>query len=279
MPTDSVVMADSAERGRWGALGQRIGTTVVGVPLLVVGLWLGRWPLWAMTWLLAFVGSVEFSNLLRLRRLDLPAWQTGLFTTGVLAANALHWPLWPVVVALFFLAALLGLGGSDNQRGFLTGVSALFGGLYLGGLFSFLVRLRALSHGFWVTLYVFGVTWLTDAAAYFAGRALGRHPLLPRVSPGKTWEGAVAGLVVGALVGAAASPLVGQGAGTGLWLGGLVSMAGQIGDLVESNLKRFVGAKDSGGILPGHGGVLDRFDSALFAMPAAYYLLKGIGLN
>lgn len=279
MPTDSVVMADSAERGRWGALGQRVGTTVVGVPLLVLGLWLGHWPLWAMTWLLALVGSVEFSHLLRLRHLDLPPWQTGLFTTGVLAANALHWPLWPVVVALFFLAALLGLGGSDNQRGFLTGVSALFGGLYLGGLFSFLVRLRGMPHGFWVTLYVFAVTWLTDAAAFFAGRALGRHPLLPRVSPGKTWEGAVAGLAVGVLVGAAASPLVGQDAGTGLWVGGLVSMAGQIGDLVESNLKRFVGAKDSGGILPGHGGVLDRFDSALFAMPAAYYLLKGIGLS
>ncbi|MCL8208724.1 MAG: phosphatidate cytidylyltransferase [Actinomycetia bacterium] len=272
-------MADSAERGRWGALGQRVGTTVVGVPLLVLGLWLGHWPLWAMTWLLALVGSVEFSHLLRLRHLDLPPWQTGLFTTGVLAANALHWPLWPVVVALFFLAALLGLGGSDNQRGFLTGVSALFGGLYLGGLFSFLVRLRGMPHGFWVTLYVFAVTWLTDAAAFFAGRALGRHPLLPRVSPGKTWEGAVAGLAVGVLVGAAASPLVGQDAGTGLWVGGLVSMAGQIGDLVESNLKRFVGAKDSGGILPGHGGVLDRFDSALFAMPAAYYLLKGIGLS
>lgn len=272
-------MAASNNSGRWAALGKRFATAAVGGPLLLVIVWIGQWPLWALTWILALIGSAEFSGLLRHRNLDLPIWGIGAFTTGVLAGNAFHWRLWPVVVALFFLSALLGLGGSDNQRGFLTGVAALFGGLYLGGLFSFLIRLRDLPNGFNVSLYVFFIIWATDAAAYFAGQSWGRHPLLPRVSPGKTWEGALSGVLVGAIAGLVFSGLIQSPLSTGALVGGLLSIAGQVGDLVESNLKRFVGAKDSGVLLPGHGGVLDRFDSALFAMPAAYYLLRGIGLN
>jgi phosphatidate cytidylyltransferase len=240
---------------------------------------IGRWPLWLLTWALALVGSAEFSHLLRHRELDLPVWAIGTLTTGFLVGTVFHWPMWPLVAGLFFLAALFGLGGTDNQRGFLTGVSALFGALYLGGLFGFLIRLRQAPHGVEATIFVLVVVWVTDAAAYFAGRTLGRHPLLPRVSPGKTWEGSVAGLLGGVAVAALLFGVEHQAPGTGALVGGAVSVAGQIGDLVESNFKRFVGAKDSGSVLPGHGGVLDRFDSALFALPAAYYLLKGIGLG
>ncbi len=256
-----------------------MGTAAVGAPLLVVLLWVGDWPLWLLTWALALVGSAEFSGLLRHRKLDLPVWGIGALTTGFLAGAVFHWPLWPLVVALFFLAALLGLGGADNLRGFLTGVCALFGALYLGGLLAFLIRLRQEPSGFAATLYVFVVVWTTDAAAYFVGHARGRHPLLPRVSPGKTWEGSLAGLVVGAGISTALFAVAGHSPWLGLLAGMGISVAGQIGDLVESNLKRFVGAKDSGAILPGHGGVLDRFDSALFALPAAYYLLRGMGLG
>ena len=260
-------------------MGRRIGTAAVGAPLLVLFLWIGEWPLWLLTWALALVGSAEFSALLRRRKLDLPVWGIGALTTGFLAGAAFHWPMWPLVIGLFFLAALLGLGGSDNLRGFLTGVSALFGALYLGGLFSFLIRLRQERIGLAATLYVFVVVWLTDATAYFVGRSLGRHALLPRVSPGKTWEGSLAGLVVGSLVGGILFWLDHHSPGSGVIAGAAVSVAGQIGDLVESNFKRFVGAKDSGSVLPGHGGVLDRFDSALFALPAAYYVLRGMGLG
>jgi phosphatidate cytidylyltransferase len=272
-------MADSTNGGRWAALGRRVVTAAVGAPLLLVVVWLGRWPLWVLTWLLALVGSMEFSGLLRLRELDLPVWAIGTLTTGFLAGTIFHWPMWPLVAALFFLAALFGLGGSDNQRGFLTGVSALFGALYIGGLFGFLLRLRESSHGLLATVFVFVVVWVTDAAAYFAGRSFGRHPLLPRVSPGKTWEGSLTGLLAGVAVAALLFAATHRGLGEGALVGAAVSVAGQIGDLVESNFKRFVGAKDSGTVLPGHGGVLDRFDSALFALPAAYYLLKGIGLG
>jgi phosphatidate cytidylyltransferase len=272
-------MAASTSPGRWAALGRRVATAAVGAPLLLAVVWLGQWPLWVLTWLLALVGSAEFSALLRYRELDLPVWAIGTLTTGFLAGVVFHWPMWPLVVGLFFLAAMFGLGGTDNQRGFLTGVSALFGALYLGGLFGFLVVLRQQANGIAATFFVLLVVWATDAGAYFAGRAWGRRALLPRVSPGKTWEGSLAGLVCGVGIGALLFAADGHLASSGALAGGVVSVAGQIGDLVESNFKRFVGAKDSGTVLPGHGGVLDRFDSALFALPAAYYLLKGMGLG
>jgi len=265
--------------GRWATLRPRVLTAAVGTPLLLAVLWAGRWPLWALTWALALVGSAEFSAMLKKRELDLPFWAIGSLTAGVLLDSLLRWPLWPVLLGLFFLAALYGLGGTDNQRGFMTGESALFGALYIGGLMSYLIRLRELPHGFLVVVFVLAVVWLNDAGAYFIGRRFGRHRLLPRVSPGKTWEGSLGGLAVGLAAAVLLALVVGRSAGLGIVAGLVVSLAGQIGDLVESNFKRFVGAKDSGGVLPGHGGVLDRFDSALFALPAAYYFLKGIGLS
>jgi phosphatidate cytidylyltransferase len=271
--------AKAVRDGRWATLRPRVLTAAVGTPFLIGVLWIGQWPLWILTWALALVGSAEFSAMLKKRDLDLPFWGIGSLTAGVLLDSLLHWPLWPVMLGLFFLAALYGLGGSDNQRGFMTGESALFGAIYIGGLMSYLIRLRQLPHGFFIVLFVMAVVWLNDAGAYFIGRRFGRHRLLPRVSPGKTWEGSLGGLVVGLLVAVLFAVIVGRNPWTGLLAGLVVSVAGQVGDLVESNFKRFVGAKDSGGVLPGHGGVLDRFDSALFALPAAYYFLKGIGLS
>ncbi|MCL5967672.1 MAG: phosphatidate cytidylyltransferase [Firmicutes bacterium] len=271
--------ADAVREGRWTSLRPRILTAAIGTPLFIGIVWVGAWPLWALTWAMALVGSAEFSTMLKKRDLDLPFWGIGSLTAGVLLDSLLHWPLWPVLLALFFLAAIYGLGGSDNQRGFMTGESALYGAVYIGGLMSYLIRLRDLPHGFFIVFFVLAVVWLNDAGAYFIGRRFGRHRLLPRVSPGKTWEGSLGGLVCGLLVAVIYAFIVGQSLSTGLLAGLVVSVAGQMGDLVESNFKRFVGAKDSGGVLPGHGGVLDRLDSALFALPAAYYFLKGIGLS
>lgn len=274
-------MAASTSSSRWAALGRRMVTALIAGPFLLAMLYVGGTALWILTWVLALTGSIEFSGLLRYKDLDLPIWGIGLLTSGLLAGMAFHWPMWPLVLALFFLAALFGLGGQDNQRGFLTGVSALFGALYLGGLFSYMDLLRSLPHGVHLAIYVILVVWGTDAGAYFAGKAWGRHRLLPRVSPGKTWEGAIGGLLAGLVAGALLWLWLGPGhnLASGAVIGLTLSVAGQIGDLMESNLKRYVGAKDSGALLPGHGGVMDRFDSALFAMPVAYYVLRGMGLS
>jgi phosphatidate cytidylyltransferase len=146
---------------------------------------------------------------------------------------------------------------------------AVLGAAYPGILLSSLVSLRQLEDGAWWIVLALTVTWLNDTSAYFAGRFLGKHKLYERISPSKTWEGAVGGLlgsVAGALIiqhfwlheiapwGAA---IIGAGAG----------VLGPLGDLSESLLKRAFGAKDSGKLLPGHGGFLDRIDALLFNAP------------
>jgi len=172
--------------------------------------------------------------------------------------------------------------------------ATLLGVGYVGALFPFLTMLRwwdgtALAFqarppgdfGAWVVLTVLGVIWAGDSAAYFGGRAWGRRKCAPSVSPNKTWEGVFCGLAASAVVGAwawgtwmhlRAEPalLWAFGAAFGL----MVGAAGQVGDLVESAMKREIGVKDFGTLLPGHGGVLDRFDSLLFAAPTAWALLR-----
>jgi phosphatidate cytidylyltransferase len=130
------------------------------------------------------------------------------------------------------------------------------------------------------------ITWINDTLAYFVGRAIGRHKLLPRVSPGKTIEGAIAGLIGGLLTAVLLGanfigPHVGVNASLLKWAAGgiIIAAVAQIGDLAESLFKREAGVKDSGKLLPGHGGVLDRFDALFFAIPVAYWYLRWLGLS
>jgi len=122
---------------------------------------------------------------------------------------------------------------------------------------------------------LFAIIWVGDTAAYYGGRALGRHLLAPQVSPKKTVEGAVAGLAGSVIAGAVGGGLVLHEPLTNtIVIAAVTAIAGQIGDLAESVLKRSAGVKDSSSILPGHGGILDRLDSLLFATPIFYWLLK-----
>ncbi|HEX4441200.1 MAG TPA: phosphatidate cytidylyltransferase [Thermoanaerobaculia bacterium] len=140
--------------------------------------------------------------------------------------------------------------------------------------------LRSVSPRAVVTLLL--IVWACDSCAYYFGRRLGRHRLAPQVSPNKTWEGTIAGLIGAALFGAAAGTWVllpELGSLRGLAAGAFVSTAGQIGDLVESLWKRGAGVKDSGTFLPGHGGFYDRLDSLIFAGPVMALFLAGSGMS
>jgi phosphatidate cytidylyltransferase len=125
----------------------------------------------------------------------------------------------------------------------------------------------------WLALVIV-VTWLSDTGAYLVGRPLGRHRLIPHVSPNKTWEGFIGGLVCAGLTGALAIWLFGLGVNPliGAVVGMLLSLVGVVGDLAESVLKRQAGVKDSGDLIPGHGGMLDRIDALLFTFPAGWLL-------
>jgi phosphatidate cytidylyltransferase len=155
----------------------------------------------------------------------------------------------------------------------------LFAFVYLGLLFGFLLAIRR-EHSAWLVLGVLLITKSCDIGAYFTGRALGRHKLIPWLSPGKTWEGLAGGVALATVlgvVGAWFSQQTTLGAGYELWqgavLGAILALVGQLGDLLASLLKRDAGIKDSSNVLPGFGGVLDVIDSPLLAGPAAFWLL------
>jgi phosphatidate cytidylyltransferase len=186
-----------------------------------------------------------------------------------------------LAVAIYFLLTAFRHQGLDFKTHLIEGLVAVFGLLYLVGLSSYLPRLHGLEHGpQWTLLFLF-IVWAGDTGAYFTGKAWGRHRLYEIISPKKSWEGAIGGVVFGYLVVllirvswmdwlswpfVAVAPL-------------FVGAIAQVGDLWESFLKRVYGKKDSGTILPGHGGFLDRFDGVLFGVPVMYGLVRVFGQN
>jgi phosphatidate cytidylyltransferase len=154
----------------------------------------------------------------------------------------------------------------------------LFGALYLGISLSFLVRTRLLPQGEWLIFFLLLVTWAADTGAYYIGTLYGRHRLAPQISPKKSVEGLVGGLLSAVIAAFLARWwfLPSLSVVDCVVLAVLLTGVGLWGDLAESALKRSVGAKDSGGILPGHGGMLDRLDSLLFTAPAFYYYVTFI---
>lgn len=243
-------------------------------------------PSWTFTLLVIAGGSIALYELFRIafgeRRNPLLV-ALGLATTALLIGRShLTLPLADLLVmgTLATVVAMLCSSAPIEFR-FKDTTVTLFGTLYIGLMLSSLVSTRALPSGEWLILFVAFVTWAGDTGAYYAGSLWGRHLLAPTVSPKKTMEGLLGGVVVA--VGAALLahawflpqvPLL-----DAVILGFLLTGAGLVGDLCESAMKRSAGVKDSGGILPGHGGMLDRLDSLLFTAPTFYYymiLVRGL---
>lgn len=180
-----------------------------------------------------------------------------------------------LVGSLAFYARHREVRGSAGAAG-----GALLAVAYLGMMFGFMVLIRR-EWPAWVLLWVVGTTKASDIGAYFVGRAIGRHKLIPWLSPGKTWEGAVGGVVFSVLVGLsgglALGDLVAMSVPMMALFGVLLSVVGQCGDLVMSLLKRDAGLKDAGHALPGFGGILDVLDSVLVAAPVGYWVLRAVG--
>jgi phosphatidate cytidylyltransferase len=170
-------------------------------------------------------------------------------------------------------------GRDEAGTDFATTISGIF---YIGLLGSYMLALRALPDGEWWLLLALPSLWLADSAAYFFGTKFGKHKLAPRLSPKKSWEGYFSGVVFGALGGPLLLLLyrslgLPDGAAfttaNAAWLGLAMGVLPTLGDLGESMIKRQVGVKDSSSLLPGHGGMFDRIDSWLWALPIGYYLI------
>lgn len=262
----------------------RLVTAGLGIPLFLGLLYAGGWWWAGLVLLLTALASWEMGSLLRAVSPVTSTPSRALLTAGgvlfvILAYTSDGLPplLWsPLALGLLLVAFVREI--VRPERAPMHGVGGtLFGALYPGALLAHLVLLRALPYGFeWVLLLTLA-TWASDSAAFFVGNAWGRHRLAPTLSPNKTWEGALGGLAGGAVAGALLAAFTSVSFGFALGAGLVISAAGQIGDLAASALKRQAKVKDTGAILPGHGGILDRFDSLVFASAVLYYglLLSG----
>jgi len=238
----------------------RVLSAIVMLPLTIGVLMLGGW------WYLAAIGLVltlaawEFVGLMR--KGDHSPWLAGTLALVWISLIDLERPSWELFTPGLTVVLLASLS--------LT----LAGGLYLGWVGANFLRLRGLDNGLYWSVIAFGSTWLADSGAYFIGRAWGRHKLASKLSPGKTWEGIIGGLVVGALSTTLLAALFGLGVWHGFTLGVLIATLSPIGDLGVSMIKRQVGAKDSSKLIPGHGGFFDRIDSLLISVTiGTYYVL------
>jgi phosphatidate cytidylyltransferase len=270
---------------------QRVITALAVIPPVIAVVWF--LPTAALAGLLALVllaGAWEWSLLMLLRSPQLRFLYVAVI--AALLAGLYVWRTQPQLqylilslAAAWWLLALLwvmrypaGLGADNSRRS----LKAVIGFLLLGPAFLALLLLHARSQGpLWI-LFLLVLIWVADTGAYFSGRRFGRHKLAPRVSPGKTWEGAVGGLGLSALAAAAAGHWLFALAGDRFLLFVLLCASvvafSVVGDLSESMFKRHAGVKDSGTLFPGHGGVLDRLDSLFAAAPLFLGGLIALGI-
>ena len=269
----------------------RITVAAVGIPLLVLVALQGELLFLGFVILLVVLGFLEFSKLAKAQNLSVPT--ILLILWGILTALGVYFK-GEFALILLLLSGFLILAyweikkenlSQENLPAAVRSLCFSFWGLfYIGGLFSFLILIRELPKfanfdyqtGGKLIVFIYISIWSCDTLAYFIGRVIGEHKLSSVISPRKTVEGALAG-VLGALLAAwiCQGTFMSQFAFRQLIpIALIVGVIGQIGDLVESLLKRAAGVKDSSAIIPGHGGVLDRFDSIIFVAPWVYYYLK-----
>jgi phosphatidate cytidylyltransferase len=253
-------------------------TAALGIPLLLLVVYLGGAPYLLLLAVTAGYGAFELLRMVRQAGLAAEPWLPIILSVALPLLAASDRPELPLLAVAW--AVLVGLslamlrGDPDAPVGWAVGLGAA---LACGGLLACLAALRLGPDGLWWVLAVLVGTWTSDTAAYAAGRLLGRRPLAPRISPKKTVEGTIGALILtplALLAFALLSPRPGLPApiapAATLPLGALLAVAATLGDLAESFVKRRCGVKDSGALLPGHGGLLDRIDGLLFAGVAGY---------
>ena len=284
---------------------KRVLTAVVLIPIVLLIVFRGStWLFGSVVALIAILGLLEFANLVRGHGYEFDHGVVVFLALLFFALRLLYptfaeWNLIFVMLVAVLLMAIA-LGRTDLRQVLPSAAAGMLAFVYIAATLMALVDLRVRAWGKFLLLYVFVVVWSGDTFAYYTGRAIGRHKLAPSISPGKTWEGTVASTVgstiLGVLMFAFSQSIAGflvnmrllypaeisnpAWLAPPLWAAILVSavinISAQIGDLVESAIKRGANVKDSGNLLPGHGGILDRIDALLFAAPVGLVLIQVI---
>src|SRR5258706_11401214 len=260
----------------------RILVGVIGLPVVLGAVWGGGWWLFALATIAGMIAVHEFVTMARPLRPLAPAVYVGVLLALLGAHTSIEWMLGGTLTT-FLLAFVLNAFAKTRAPSTVAIAATVLGATWIGLGLGHIVLLREMHDKPRLLAFTVLITvWAADTFAYFAGRLFGRHKLAPSLSPGKTWEG----LVVGSLAGIAASFIAlydSRDTYLTIWqaivLGLVVVVAAAAGDLFESMLKRDMEVKDTGRLLGGHGGVLDRIDSLLFAGVAAFYLTLAFGYS
>jgi len=277
----------------------RLLTAAILIPLVVAAIWWGPTGLVAaLAGLVAISALIEFFALgarlgfqayrvwscLAVLGVFAQQWHAAQMASMARLGDLLYQPRAPqvtldLVLFIFLLGtAVIALGSRRALAEVLPSVSISVAGLFVIAIpFSAVVRLHGVDvSGPRLLLFTVVLVWVGDSAAYFVGRGFGRLKMTPQLSPNKTWEGAAANVLAALLVGALFGYWTRIQPAHMLAMAAFGSVAGQIGDLFESAIKRSAGVKDSGSILPGHGGMLDRIDALIFAAPAVWYYFQWV---
>jgi phosphatidate cytidylyltransferase len=257
----------------------RVVVAALLLPLILLVIWAGGWWVFGLAALAAVMALHEFYGMTRGLRPVVLAGYAGTLAALIGAEWGPEWALAGFLSTFGFAFAFKGLAGV--QPTLLSIAATVLGGAWIGLGIAHMILIREIpEHGTLAAFTVLLAVFAADTAAYVAGRLIGRHKLAPRTSPGKTWEGLAAGTIVAVLVPFFA--LYEEGfldVTQSLVLGGAIAVAAPMGDLFESALKRDAGLKDTGRLLLGHGGMLDRLDALLFTAVACYYLLVAFGVT
>jgi CDP-diglyceride synthetase len=257
-------------------------------PIMLVCAWFGGYALQILLSLVTILGIREFYLLTRHHK-EVKLLLSVLIICGLLVTWSIFFFEFTYIVPLFFLFIFLFLAWdvfANREKHSVEKISySMFSLIYIPLLLSFLYLVRTLEHGKFLLIILYGCIWLTDSAAYFLGVRFGKHRNIFRSSKNKSIEGFVAGFItafVGAYLLNQLAHLIFGYFVLNSWkdivaYGIIVGFLGQLGDLVESNLKRDFGVKDSSNLIPGHGGILDRFDSLLISAPFLYFYFTLIG--
>ncbi|MBP3729565.1 MAG: phosphatidate cytidylyltransferase [Lachnospiraceae bacterium] len=258
----------------------RLRSSIIVLGSAILFFYFGDVPLFALLAVVSLVGLFELYR-------AMGVWKTSLAAAGcmgsclLLEAVYLRWDGWLLFVLFLGMVLVLGTFVFTYPR-YTAGQAAMsfFGIVYVPMMLSYLYRIRMMEDGFALIWLVFIASWGCDTLAYCAGRLFGRHKMTPELSPKKTWEGAAGGVLGSGLLGFLYALAFGSHLGflgTPLLMTPLICALGavisQIGDLAASAIKRSAGVKDYGNLIPGHGGILDRFDSVIITAPLIYYLL------
>jgi len=268
---------------QFSELAKRLVVAFVGIPVIFALIYFGQMYFFAFSAFVVLMALWEYYGLAE-KKGQHPNKPLGLIG-GMLLGIILYWQL-PVTIFLITLViatVLVELFREKTQP--MLNMAVTVGGIFYIGLFYAMMLIRQLpamrgmdsKTGAWLIYMIFIAIWACDTAAYGFGSWLGKHKLFPRISPNKTWEGAIAGLLTGIATTVSIQILFIPQLRLldAFIIGIIVGVGGQLGDLVESMFKRDAGVKDSSALLPGHGGVLDRFDSPMIAAPLVYlYLLQ-----